>query len=269
MTKLVVALITFSFSFASVCAKPWRNITPLHSTKSDVERVLGKPSQTSNHWSTYQTKTEAVSVLYSNGLPCGSGANSEWQVPKGTVVSITVALKSIVLFSALNVDESKFQKRKDPHMLNAIEYLDMGEGESISVVNGEVSTFEYFGTAADAHLRCSKVPVSQEPITEPTYRLDVYGKLKRKDEEIRLDNLAITLTQRPSVRGYILVYAGENMSAPRARALAKRARNYLVNVRNIESERVVALYGGKREEFTTELYIVPKCGKAPSPFARQ
>jgi hypothetical protein len=258
MMKLCTSLVALTLLSTALSAKPWRGITPLHSKRSDVERIFGKPSKTSHQWSTYQTDTEAVSVLYSNGLPCGSGSNSEWQVPKGTVVSITVALKTIVLFSALTVDESKFQKTSDPHMLSAIEYLNGTEGESISVVNGEVKSFTYFGGAANSHLRCPNVQVGTETIGAPSYRLDVYGNLRRKDEEIRLDNFAIELMRRPEAKGYVFIYSGKDIASSSARRRANRAQNYLVRIRSINPMRLVVLYAGKKSEFAVELYIVPK-----------
>jgi hypothetical protein len=248
--------------------KEWRGITPLHSKRLEVEHVLGKPSNTSHHWSIYQTGAETVSILYSNGLPCQTGANSEWRVPKGTVVSITVALKTIVLFSALTVDESKFQKRNDPHMLNAIEYLNMTAGESISVVNGEVKTFEYFGSSADSHLRCPNVRVPHVTTSAASsYRLDSYGNLRRKDEDIRLDNFAVALMQRPDARGYIFLYSAKDMAPSTARRRATRAKNYLVRVHRIKPARLVTHYGGRMSDFTVELYIVPQGATAPTPFA--
>lgn len=266
--KLLTSLIALTLSSTTLCAKPWRGITPLHSSRSDVERILGKPSRTSHHWSTYQTDSEAVSILYSNGLPCRSGANSEWRVPGGKVVSITVAPKTIVLFSALNLDMSKFQKLTDSHMLDRVEYLNKDEGESISIVNGEVSSFTYMAGSADGHLRCPNTEASQEKITEPTYMLDIYSNLKLKDEEIRLDNFAIQLMERPEAKGYIFVYSGSDLPPPKARLRAKHTKNYLVRVRNVKSERLVVFYGGERAQFTAELFIVPKGAKVPSPAAR-
>lgn len=40
------------------------------------------------------------------------------------------------------------------------------------------------------------------------------------------------------MKGYIIVYAGLGMSLSKARARAKRAKNYLINVRGIEAARI-------------------------------
>ena len=45
-------------------------ITPLHSTREDVERVVGSPMTPG--WITYDLKTERVNIVYSAGV-CKKG----------------------------------------------------------------------------------------------------------------------------------------------------------------------------------------------------
>ena len=247
-------------------AKPWRGITPLHSTRSDVERILGRSNDTRQHWTTYQTDTKAISVLYANGLPCGRGSNSEWKLPKGTVISITVAPKTILLLSDLHIDESKYRKLSDPHKLNTTEYFDQEEGESISVVNGEISSLTYFAASSDSYLRCPNAPRSSNLVGRVSSpRFDNYGDLKFADEKARLDNFAIQLSQLPLTKGYIIVYPSQGMSAAQARARAKRAKSYLVRMRRIKANRLVTLNGEPIGQLTVELYIVPKGAQPPTP----
>jgi hypothetical protein len=156
MKKLLWATLVAMCAAGPLIAKPWRGITPLRSTRLDVEHLLGAPMDGANHWATYKTETETVSILYSNGLPCGAGANSEWSVPEWIVVSITVAPKTITLFPAVNIDQSKYRVRLDPHRLNGSEYLNEKEGELAYVVNGEVSSFRYWAESGDDKLKCSK-----------------------------------------------------------------------------------------------------------------
>lgn len=262
---LCAALLAAIFSAPPLQGKSWRGIEPLRSTKSDVERVLGKARRVANHWATYETDTEAISILYSNGLPCGAGANSEWRASEGLVISITVAPKTIVAFSSLSLDESKYKKRFDPHRLNHIEYSNEEEGESISVTNGEVSSFTYSPSNAKIQLKCPTADGTKRG-AESSYKLDEYGELKRNDEASRLDNFAIALRQRPGSQGYIFSYAGGAITPSRARMRAKRAKNYLVKVRNVKSSRLKASYAGESTDFTIELYIRPPQARAPVPF---
>lgn len=213
-----------------------------------------KAISVANYWATYETDTEAISILYSNGLPCGAGANSEWRASAGLVISITVAPKMIVAFSSLNLDESKYKKRFDPHKLNHIEYSNEEEGESISVTNGEVSSFTYSPSTAKSQLKCPTVDATKGG-AESSYKLDEYGEVKRNDERSRLDNFAIALRQRPGSQGYIFSYAGGAITPSMARMRAKREKNYLVTVRKLKSSSLKASYVGKSTDSTIELYI--------------
>ena len=265
MNKLFAAgILLVIFLCESAFAKSWRGITPLQETRAEVERRLGKPVLSSNDTATYYTDAEAVSIRYSTGTPCGKNANSKWNVPPGRVISITVVPKTIIQFSSLNLDESKYQKSSDPHRLSAFEYTNIEEGESITVVNGEVTRFDYTADSASNHFKCSSKSDSQA--TTSWYKLDEYGDLRQIDEESRLDNFAITLMQTPASKGYIYSYSGGAITRSKALARARRARNYLMRTQGLKRSRVIPRYIGRRTDFAIELYIVPKGIVAPVGF---
>lgn len=268
INRLFQCLLLIAFGLADVSsAKTWRGLTPLHSTKPDVERILGKPSAERNNWSIYHGEDETISLQFSNGLPCGSGgANSEWKVPKGTVISITVAPKKIIPAAALRIPENKYKKRGDPHKLNHVEYLSEEEGESISIVNGEVSSFTYFPAAADSYRRCPEELRTVKLIeNQSAARFDNYGDLRFADEKARLDNFAIELWQKRLAKGYIIVYRRTGQSARIAAVRALQAKKYLISARRIKASRLVILIGQPIGEFTVELYIVPEGAEPPTP----
>lgn len=251
-------------------AKEWRGITPLRSTRANVERLFGRSADGRGSWAVYQTEEEGISILFASGPPCGSNAENEWRVPKGTVISISISPKTIILLSKLNIDESKYQKLKDPHQLNRIEYWNKEEGESISVVDDEVSSFTYFAAAKDSVLHCpGSRPPEPDSAREHYFRLDVYGDLLFRDEKIRLDNFAIALQQRPGSRGYIIGYPALRGSLSNTLARLERARTYLVKVRGIDDKRLMRIRGGFRKQFTVELFIVPTGAEAPSSLPRE
>jgi hypothetical protein len=88
---LCLSIILSSISLSS--AKEWLGITPLKSTRADVERLLGVPVGGIYHY-----RNEIVSVEYAQ-FPCGyknppgwPEAPPGWNVPQGTVVAIRVSL---------------------------------------------------------------------------------------------------------------------------------------------------------------------------------
>ena len=88
--------------------------------------------------------------------------------------------------------------------------------------------------------------------------VDRYGAIAWEDEKARLDNFAIELQNNPGYRGHIVVFAGRRACRNEARVRALRARDYVVRVRGVESDRILWEDGGYREDVTTILVIAPR-----------
>lgn len=140
-------------------AKDWRGITPLRSTRADVERLLGPP--TSPGGSDYALKNEHVTILYA-GNPCEKGSKYGWNVPPDTVLTITVSSRKEQKVSDLKLDLNKYKiiREQSGHLPEVIYYVN--EEEGISLESREnldvVLSITYSPTARDSHaLRCLKV----------------------------------------------------------------------------------------------------------------
>jgi len=57
-------------------AKDWRGIVPLHSTRTEVEKLLGPPKNPSNQLATYKTESGMVTVMYASGNQTGTKLGS-------------------------------------------------------------------------------------------------------------------------------------------------------------------------------------------------
>lgn len=156
-----------SFCFVIVAAglsqgKEWRGIVPLHSTRADVERLLGSSVERDNElMSVYKLEREVVVVEYAAGPPCGTDGFHIWQVPRGAVLSIRVAPKAQLLFSDLHLDISKYKVTDGGHVPGYSYYTDETEGIQYEVTQGLVMSTTYFPAAKDSHLRCAG-PVIQQ-----------------------------------------------------------------------------------------------------------
>jgi hypothetical protein len=62
---------------------------------------------------------------------------------------------------------------------------------------------------------------------------------------------------------YIFVYAGRTSRVGQADALGKRAADYLVNSRGVDSRRINIINGGYREDDYIEIWICPPGSPAP------
>lgn len=94
--------------------------------------------------------------------------------------------------------------------------------------------------------------------------LDEFGDINFEDEKARLDNFAIQLANYEGATGSIIVFAGRTTYEHEAEERLKRAKDYLVNVRNIEANRVITVDGGYREGFQVFLFIIPPGANPPS-----
>jgi hypothetical protein len=269
LTQFVLAITCWLLCIASSSeAKQWRGLVPLHSSRADVERLLGRPNISGRFTSTYQLESEAVSFIYSAGGPCGVDATNRWRVPQNTIVDISVAPKKEVRFSVLNLDQKAFKETDDPMVEGLFYYTNEEEGIRYSiqrtpkVPEGILMNVDYWPTTKDFYLRCNaQHRVSKISNYAP---LEDYGDIAFKDEKPRLDNFASQLQHDPELVGYIVVYARRSGHARVAQRRANRAKKYIVNVRGIESVRILTIVGGRRETLTTELYLLRRDLPAPT-----
>ena len=86
---------------------------------------------------------------------------------------------------------------------------------------------------------------------------DNYGDIKFEDEKARLDNFVITVLHDPLNIGYILMSAGKETFEGEAAERLARAKSYLVDVREIDPNRIVTADCGFSEDLRVTLYVFP------------
>lgn len=247
-------------------AKGWRGIVPLHSTRADVERLLGPPTEQHSEYSVvYRTENETLIINYAQGLPCGIGEKyGQWRVPRDTVESIFIAPNMGSSLSQLKVDESKYKKRSGGDRPEDIYYINDEEGETLRVFQDQVMEITYSPAASDAHLRCATGSSNKkcEDLAPPVF--DSYRKLSQVEEEQRLDNFVIAIGDQAGSAGYIIAYGGKRARLREAIERAQRARGYLIKVRKFSRAKLKAIDGGYRDEATVELHVVRPDGCPPA-----
>lgn len=252
-------------------AKGWRGLVPLHSTRTDVERLFGAPKESRGVGFKYETKDEQVFVFYSAG-ECKESRSNDWNVPRDTVVSITVHPNAKLLVDDLKLDKMKYERVLDYHVQGVIYYFSKEDGVRISASQLEkegedVNSITYEPTPQDSYLRCPAASKRQTSENGESIirKFDEYSNIAFSDEKARLDNFALHLKDNPQFKGYIIVYAGPRSRSGQARSRAKRARDYLVKVRGIKAERIVTIDGGCRDRLEVELYALPSSMSPPTP----
>ena len=160
MLCMMVMLLTLNLTFClpeRTSVEGWRGIVPLHSTRADVERLLGPG--TNECKCGYYFDDVNVSFVYSS-YNCETGGSGAWDVPHDTVLRIIVYPKPSPKFSDLSIDKTKFTERHGGHIEDIVSYVNDDEGLIIEV-NKESDTvlgFYYVPAAKDQHLRCGKSP---------------------------------------------------------------------------------------------------------------
>jgi hypothetical protein len=108
--------------------------------------------------------------------------------------------------------------------------------------------------------------VTKKEIPVPECRMfDQFPSTAFDDTKARLDNLAIELQNNQDLTAYIFVYAGRTSRVGQADALGRRAMDYLVNQRGMDSSRINIINGGYREEDYIEIWVCPPGARAPQP----
>ncbi|MGH9904405.1 MAG: hypothetical protein ACRD8U_02345 [Pyrinomonadaceae bacterium] len=157
---ILLCLSVILFMQASQRNKDWRGIVPLHSTRADVERLLGPSAKPEAYAEVYELGNEAVFIQYSSG-PCRKERKGGYNVPTGTVIQLRVSSSEKPRFSDLRIDESKYEKTVDSELPGVLHYTNKEDGIAYEVQNGKVTSTNYFPAAKDHHLSCPVVKAKQ------------------------------------------------------------------------------------------------------------
>ena len=252
LKAFVIASCLLPLASSSIFAKVWRGIEPYHSSRADVERLLGPPNF--NGW-LYDFPDERVLITYSNGA-CN--------VPKDIVVEISISFGSLKPLAEVLIPGKEYEKIQAAHTPH-IYYLDSVEGLKYTVSEGMVQGTTYLAAAKDQKLLCGENKFAA-PVAEGVklnsiehYPFDSFGNLPFEDVKTRLDNFVIQLFNLKAGdsrwRGYIIVYAGRRAYRGEAKFKSDCAKDYLVRIRKIDPESVIAADGGFRDEMSVELFL--------------
>lgn len=157
-TQIGLTALLMLLAYTSANAKPWRGIEPLHSTRADVERLLGlQVVRCGGSACIYELGEEIAFILYATNPSCkNDSAERAWKVPAGTVIEIGVRFKREKLLSELELDLTKFEKVEDKHIRGLLHYVNLDEGLSVEGGLTTIHSVTYFQSSKDNYLRCPK-----------------------------------------------------------------------------------------------------------------
>src|SRR5689334_16977733 len=247
------------FHFAGSChAQGWRGIRPLHSSREDVERLIGPPMRPND--SVYDLKGERVSVTYS-GAACMKGWPYGWDVPAGTVTAITISPQPRPKFAEVPIDISRSKKYIDPSGVIHYNNNDVGLSVAVDPDKHEVTVIEYYPAGSDDHLRCAEAAERERQIANGESEVrwpDVYYRdTSLEKKQVYLNYFADLLKKSPpDSMVYIIGYAGRRARVGEAQTRASFAKDYLTQKRGVDSKQIVTIDGGYRDPAGVDLYLV-------------
>jgi len=243
----------------------WRGIEPLHSTRADVERLIGSPTESNGL--TYSLKTEQVTIYYSTHR-CINGWPHGWDVSPDVVIKIDAYQKMKLKVDQLGVDLRSYTKSENPQ-LGGSDYTDKNSGVSIGVkADGDVEVVQYYPSIKDDYLLCPDATARKREIEsgESAYLRPYlsYFDVSLKEEMIRLEFFAEKWERdSPQSNVYIIGYGGREACPDEGLNRARRARDFLIQRFKIPSARITAVDGGSNLAVWVELFIVPPGGPRP------
>jgi hypothetical protein len=156
---LIASLVFVGFTQAPSMTD-WRGLSPLKSTRMDVERTLGPPDQNSgNEHLTYYFPDVVVDFYFTSNPKCRQKLPySSWDVTADTVTGIEVYLRHPTLLEETGIDLTKFKKVKRlSDMLNSYYYLNEDSSFAIDAGSNYVAGYHYQPGSKQDGLRCEPV----------------------------------------------------------------------------------------------------------------
>jgi len=160
-TVVLTILLTFSLNSRG---ESWRGITPLKSTRADVERLLGKPLPGDmSSLAVYKLDVGEVHIRYAVSRLCGEPSRCECRVPDDTVIEISVEPQVKTKFSSFKIDRQAFDRFPLVENTNITIYRNRQAGlvYAVSEKEDEILYVQYAPTAKDCETvaqRASKTP---------------------------------------------------------------------------------------------------------------
>ena len=112
----------------------WKGIKPFHTSRLEVERLLGRPKIDDNGYYRYSTPEADIEINYSS-IPCSENryGRGKFKIPLETVLSYRVLLKARPKVSDLEFDRQIFQRETSGHVLNLASYVNKDSTVSVLV----------------------------------------------------------------------------------------------------------------------------------------
>src|SRR5687767_362703 len=112
---------------------------------------------------------------------------------------------------------------------------------------------------------CLCLALTSSHASGPTSKFDEFYFFDCESLIARLDNFAIAVIKYPQSVGLVYVYGGKVARKGEGQMHMDVMRNYLIERRQLDGQRLRVLWGGYREKASAEIWIVPPGAAQPDP----
>jgi len=242
----------------------FKGIIPMVTTKSEVEKILGKP----NKYGDYELDEGRVHVDYYE-RECEKKIECFCLVPLGTVRFISIELYYDLYLKDLNLDAQKFEETRSSHLPGIYSYLNSKTGVVYEVQGGKV-THIYYNESEDT---CNEI---KQKFSKPESRNNqnkekhIYSipNLSFEVEKRRLDKVAKELNSDLTKLVYLVAYNETKKKKLTATNRLEKSRNYLIKKHSVSSKRIITVYGSTKDAgIVMEIFIVDS--NSPNPTVKE
>jgi hypothetical protein len=156
LTLLIACLIFFGVS-QMPSTTDWRGLSPLKSTRTDVERTLGRPDEIiGREIVTYCFTDRVVYFGFISNPNCERQLPyTSWNVASDTLTAIDVILRPQPPVAHTGIDLTKYKKiEAGGDLLDSYNYFNADDSFAIEVGNNYLAGYHYRPGSKQKHLRC-------------------------------------------------------------------------------------------------------------------
>lgn len=267
LSILIVTCAANCFVFAQ--SNSWNGLTPLRSTRADVEKLFGAAKRCLSGCE-YQTEKETIYVFYPRHH-CDGG----WNVRKDTVIEFAIpSSEKGKSFDDLKLDENKFSSTTDDAIFGTWTNPEDGLRYYFRNFREQLLSVAYIPKKSDnQNMRCDGFPPYAPEGWHYTREItDFYNpKLSKGDNFneivggflktfIELGNL-----EKDKFKGYAVIYFDNELSYREYQIYLRRIKEYISKNWKTPYEKFTIIEGGLREQSRIEFYILPNEWKPPAP----
>ena len=157
--SFLIACLVCSGSAQMPSTTDWRGLSPIVSTRKDVERTLGRPYRTfDNRQMTYRFPDVEVFLYFTTNPKCQEKLPyTSWDVTVDTVTAIEVSFSRPPLVSDIGIDLTKFRKIEgDFDLIDRYHYVNDDNSFGIEVDGKYVAGYKYVPGSKHKNLRCER-----------------------------------------------------------------------------------------------------------------